>query len=82
MIDHNPKDEFPKCPNELRHLMEHYAVCFCHLIPIFSYPDAQKWMTTINPFLGGVRPVDMIYAGRIDKVLKFIKSRIDENDES
>ncbi len=44
--------------------------------------DIEKtltWLETENPLLGGVTPVYMIKIGRIHKLIKFIKSLIEEN---
>ncbi len=37
------------------------------------------WLETPNPALGRVRPLDMVAAGRIDKLLKFVESALEEN---
>jgi hypothetical protein len=37
------------------------------------------WFTTPNPALGCVSPLDMIKAGRGDKLKNFIDNAIDEN---
>jgi len=37
------------------------------------------WFNTINPLLGGIKPIEMIMLGRCDKLLKFISSSIEDN---
>ena len=37
------------------------------------------WFHEINPCLGGIRPIEMIRNGRSDKLLSFIRSRLDGN---
>jgi hypothetical protein len=37
------------------------------------------WFQAINPSLGGVTPLSMIKAGRIEKLKHFIDNALDEN---
>jgi len=39
----------------------------------------KLWMTTENPMLGGVKPIDLVIAGRSEKLLKFIENVVDGN---
>lgn len=48
----------------------------------FFNGDTSKmnlWYDTRNPLLGGVSPINMIQAGRYDKLLKWAKEQIAEN---
>jgi hypothetical protein len=38
---------------------------------------AIEWFHAINPSLGGIRPIEMINNKRSDKLLMFIKSRLE-----
>lgn len=52
------------------------------LIKEYFNDDSRKaidWFHEINPLLGGIRPIEMIHNGRSDKLLKFIRSQLDEN---
>lgn len=40
---------------------------------------ANLWFATPNPLLGGISPTVMIEAGRCDKLLKWAKQQIAEN---
>ena len=40
---------------------------------------AFLWFTTENPHLGYIKPISMIKTGRQKKLLKFIKTQIDDN---
>ncbi len=37
---------------------------------------AWHWFTTRNPSLGGISPLDMIRAGKVEKLKQFIDSRL------
>ena len=37
------------------------------------------WMTTPNPLLGNVAPLDMIRKGRGRKLIQFVETSIEEN---
>ena len=37
---------------------------------------AELWMETPNPQLGGVRPINMITTGKIEKLKKFIEDAV------
>jgi len=39
----------------------------------------ELWLNSKNPFLGGLKPSDMMVNGREKKLLKFIKLRLEEN---
>lgn len=41
---------------------------------------ALAWMDARNPLLGGVSPREMCRAGRADKLLRFVKQALAEND--
>jgi len=41
---------------------------------------AALWFNTPNPLLGGVSPVDTISLGKVDKLLKFIRNCLAENE--
>jgi len=46
------------------------------------FNDEKKskiWMVTENPLLGEISPIDMIDAGRFDKLMKFIYTQLEEN---
>lgn len=45
-----------------------------------NFRKTDKWLRTKNHLLGNLRPWDMIEAGREDKLLKFIKDRLEENE--
>ena len=45
----------------------------------WSLDEALLWMDTPNPLLGNVSPMEMIEVGRGYKVMKFVKTAIDEN---
>ena len=40
---------------------------------------ATKWFDVPNPLLGLLKPIHMIKLGKEDKLLRFIKIRLDEN---
>ena len=49
----------------------------------FFEGDAKKtehWFRTENPLLGGIQPRAFLNLGRIDKVLKFVKEQLAENE--
>lgn len=37
------------------------------------------WLTTPNPLLGDIIPMDMIWNGRVDKLLKVVHNMLDGN---
>lgn len=39
----------------------------------------QRWLNSDNPLLGDVSPVEMIFAGRTEKLLDFVKTSLDDN---
>lgn len=39
-----------------------------------------NWYFTLNPLLGGITPNDMVCQGRHDKLIKWIKNQLDEDD--
>lgn len=50
------------------------------LIKVYFKDEPKKaieWFHVINPALGGIRPIEMIHRGRSDKLLMFIKSRLE-----
>lgn len=40
---------------------------------------AWLWFKTINPALGGITPLEMIKQGRVEKLKKFIDSRLEDH---
>ena len=38
------------------------------------------WLNTINPLLGNQIPIDMILAGRTEKLKNFIETQLNENE--
>lgn len=49
------------------------------LVLKFFKEDTEKasaWWTTPNPHFGGTSPVDMVLAGRIHRVFKFIENAL------
>jgi len=51
------------------------------ILKFFDGDTAKKdlWLIAKNPLLGGISPVEMIQAGRYDKLLKWAKEQIAEN---
>lgn len=46
------------------------------------FKDEKKttqWLNTKNPLLGEQEPIEMIFKGRTDKLLKFIQNQIEGN---
>lgn len=41
---------------------------------------SEHWFKTINPLLGGIQPCVMINLGQIERLLKFIKYQLSENE--
>lgn len=55
--------------------------CF-DLVKEFFKDDSRKaidWFHEFNSSLGGIRPIEMIHNGRSDKLLMFIRSRLEGN---
>ena len=55
------------------------------LLRKFFKEDSNKiylWWNTENPLLGGVTPLFMNDVGKIDKVIEFIETSLDENKRS
>ena len=53
------------------------------LILAFFAGDEKKtiaWFTTPNPLLGNVEPLDLIRMGQADKVLRFVKTQLAQNE--
>lgn len=53
------------------------------LVLQFFKGDTDKmkmWFHTRNPLLGNVTPNDMIAAGRYEKLLKWVKQQLSENE--
>ena len=40
---------------------------------------ATLWMTCKNPALGDISPIEMLLIGRVDKLMKFISTQLEEN---
>lgn len=52
------------------------------LIKEYFKDDPKKaidWFHELNSSLGGIRPIEMIHNGRSDKLLKFIRSSLEDN---
>ena len=52
---------------------------------IFKFFEKEPWKALVwwqapNPLLGGISPVDMLKIGREEKLLKFIKGQLAENE--
>lgn len=45
-----------------------------------DHHKAMLWMVEKNPMLGGVSPREMLFIGRGDKLLQFIKEALSENE--
>lgn len=43
-----------------------------------DYDKTIIWLTTYNPLLGNMPPINMIFAGRGQKLLDFINTQIEE----
>jgi hypothetical protein len=43
---------------------------------------ALTWYNANNPLLGGVSPKHMVQVGRSDKVLSFIRGKLEENGDA
>ena len=43
---------------------------------------AHGWMQAKNPMLGNVTPIDMLLVGRKNKLVKFIKCQLEENNHA
>jgi hypothetical protein len=41
---------------------------------------ASLWFSTANPLLGGISPAKMIQVGRYDKLLRWVKTQLAENE--
>jgi uncharacterized protein (DUF2384 family) len=58
------------------------AALECLILVTDFFKDWEKskaWFKHENPLLGNMRPVDMIKQGRSEKLLKFIKTSLEEN---
>lgn len=47
------------------------------------FKDEKKttqWLNTKNPLLGDVEPIEMIFAGRTEKLRDFITNQLNENN--
>lgn len=40
----------------------------------------ERWLWTENYFLGGISPVELFRAGRGERLIKFIKQQLKENE--
>ena len=57
------------------------AAVLALLSRFFEAPErAAAWMAASNPLLGGQAPAQMIEAGRGDKLLRFVKNALEENE--
>jgi hypothetical protein len=48
------------------------------LAEFYSPEEARIWLYAKQPLLNGAREIDLIYTGRVDEVLRIIKS-LDES---
>lgn len=44
-----------------------------------DYDKAIAWLQTKNPGLGGISPLEMIGRGRLEKLINFVESPLEEN---
>jgi hypothetical protein len=44
-----------------------------------SAKKAEIWMQSKNPLLGGITPEFMVECGRSERLLRFVRDRIEEN---
>lgn len=54
------------------------------LVRAFFGDDAEKtklWFGTPNPLLGYVKPNDLIYMDKADKLLQFVERTLEENSD-
>jgi hypothetical protein len=54
------------------------------LIVPFFYGDVRKfesWMMIGNPMLGGVMPIEMLFLGRGEKLIKITKELLSQNKQ-
>lgn len=50
------------------------------LVPFLGSDERfEAWMLSENPMLGMVAPIDMLFLGRGEKLLKLVKQLIDDN---
>lgn len=73
-----------KIPKELQERLTEWAVTI-NLVAGFFKNDQNKtmlWFIMPNPLLGGVSPRDMIRMGRFKKLLIFIQTALNENQQS
>lgn len=51
--------------------------------PFFKEEEkTNKWLMTANALLGGMTPIEMLKDDRKDKLVKWIKTCLDENDRT
>jgi hypothetical protein len=53
------------------------------LVTDFFQGDQKKmklWFASANPLLGGMSPQEMIAMGRGNKVFKFVKTQLEQNE--
>lgn len=53
------------------------------LVSEFFHGDPRKaavWWNAKNPSIGGVAPIEMVAAGRAQKLFKFISKSLEENE--
>ena len=46
-----------------------------------NHKKAVLWMKTKNPLLGGAAPIWMVKCGRGEKLLKFVKEALRDNEQ-
>ncbi|HVE44068.1 MAG TPA: hypothetical protein VNC84_02905 [Gammaproteobacteria bacterium] len=71
-----------KMPVELRERLTEWATAL-NLVAGFFHDDKKTiiWFFMPNPLLGGMSPRDMIRVGRFKKLLNFIQTALDENQQ-
>ena len=74
-------DYFIACQDS-RRMLRAATQCRNLILKFFeSEPEkALLWWAAPNPMLGGIVPLEMIKIGRADKLLKFIKGQLEENE--
>ena len=60
-----------------------YYYLSCHSLVLEHFKNDEKktkiWMSTINPLLGEVSPIEMIMNGRGERLENWIKNQLKEN---
>jgi len=53
-----------------------------YIVELLGECKADIWFYTENPNIADIRPVDLIMIGREEKLIRFIKSAMNENMEN